>query len=949
MSNGRAAPAIFERSCCRAWQSTPLPLEKMPMIQVELNGKLTEVSKHQLLALASRGMIGPGAILVVDGKVSTAGKIKGIVFGGENAAKPVVQNNTKPVGQNQIYGIASPPLTPAQSGPTIEIIIDGKSRTVTKQQLFALASRGSINPQTPIKVNGTHAKAGKIKGITFGQSQTGQPPLVPSVTDHSFTDAEQAEIKHFLAEFGSNITTVDEEGKTLLHKAAGLANVTVAKFLVSKGADVNAKANNGCTPLFDAYKVTVAKFLVSKGANVNERDNIGDTPLHDVVDIEVAQFLISKGANIEAKNNYGETPLQVAMNLIVGKNEKIRFLLSNGANVNARNNDGLTTLHLAVTEKKNIEIVENLVCKGANVNAKATVGELENWTPLHFAVTVKNNFEIIEYLVSHGANVNAQINGMLTPLDVLLGENDVDDDNEIAVFLMSNGARALLTESEMSTPLPIMAIDDVDTLNSYFSNYLYKTIWAVLFLFVGVVFLLIASANSNGHLIWSGGIAIVGAIIHGIQGLVYKMKLLYQLWKLIPADIARTTPGYAVWLNFIPIFAYYWQFVAFWGLGTDLNKTLQRQGIPYQVNSSLGLGLCITHSCIVILPGIGILGTLVGEIVTIFFLKSAKNGAITLLEQGGTNPHINTTLPVSRMNQQNTTGGNTTAFRVGIAGFVILLLVACWIGWSIITGATPIEQVQVFNGNIWNSNGWNTSAIDKQFTVAERIKITKFLVSSGSDGNMTEFRFGIGGDTTILHKAAYCGEIEVVKYLVFKGADVNVKSVLSIVTPLHEAVRGLNTYGTSEKYGEVIKFLVSNGADVNAKDRFGHTLLYDAARHKTSVDVAKFLISNGADVNASTNTLDNETPLHIAAYFGNIEIIKCLVSKGADVNARDTINDTPLHKAARNGEIEVAKFLVSNGANVNAKNIRDETPLNAAKGQNNTETEAVVEYLSNVR
>ena len=51
------------------------------MIQVELNGKLTEVSKHQLFALAKRGEIGPETRIVFAGKESTAGKIKGIEFG----------------------------------------------------------------------------------------------------------------------------------------------------------------------------------------------------------------------------------------------------------------------------------------------------------------------------------------------------------------------------------------------------------------------------------------------------------------------------------------------------------------------------------------------------------------------------------------------------------------------------------------------------------------------------------------------------------------------------------------------------------------------------------------------------------------------------------------------------------------------------------------------------
>ena len=50
----------------------------------------------------------------------------------------------------------------------IEIIIDGTTKTVTKRELFDLAARGVITPDTPINVNGKLATAGKAKGIVFG-------------------------------------------------------------------------------------------------------------------------------------------------------------------------------------------------------------------------------------------------------------------------------------------------------------------------------------------------------------------------------------------------------------------------------------------------------------------------------------------------------------------------------------------------------------------------------------------------------------------------------------------------------------------------------------------------------------------------------------------------------------------------------------------------------------
>lgn len=117
--------------------------------------------------------------------------------------------------------------------------------------------------------------------------------------------------------------------------------------------------------------------------------------------------------------------------------------------------------------------------------------------------------------------------------------------------------------------------------------------------------------------------------------------LLYHLWKLIPEGIARTSPGQAVGFCFLPVFNIYWiSFVAYKGLGEDMNKTLAQRGIPYRTNERLGKTFCIlvlcTFACCIIpvigwilLPPIAI----TSGIVLLFFLKSLKDGGIALLGQ----------------------------------------------------------------------------------------------------------------------------------------------------------------------------------------------------------------------------------------------------------------------------------------------------------------------------
>jgi hypothetical protein len=62
--------------------------------------------------------------------------------------------------------------------------------------------------------------------------------------------------------------------------------IEVVKALIGRGADVNVRRDDGCTPLHEACmsgSYGVVKYLIAKGAHVNAReDTYGDTPLHIV-------------------------------------------------------------------------------------------------------------------------------------------------------------------------------------------------------------------------------------------------------------------------------------------------------------------------------------------------------------------------------------------------------------------------------------------------------------------------------------------------------------------------------------------------------------------------------------------------------------------------------------------------------------------------------------------
>lgn len=110
-----------------------------------------------------------------------------------------------------------------------------------------------------------------------------------------------------------------------LHGAARRTNIHEARALIAAGANVNARDQEGRTPLhasppyalgvpFDLYQL-----LIDKGADVSARDAMGRSPLHAAYDIDeegtplrFAQTLVCRGADPNPRDLFGWTPIDIA-------------------------------------------------------------------------------------------------------------------------------------------------------------------------------------------------------------------------------------------------------------------------------------------------------------------------------------------------------------------------------------------------------------------------------------------------------------------------------------------------------------------------------------------------------------------------------------------------------------------------------------------------------------
>ncbi len=210
--------------------------------------------------------------------------------------------------------------------------------------------------------------------------------------------------------------------------------------------------------------------------------------------------------------------------------------------------------------------------------------------------------------------------------------------------------------------------------------------------------------------------------------------------------------------------------------------------------------------------------------------------------------------------------------------------------------------------------------------IAKNKEIFELLLDNGADinANMMAEGFNDKFGLTILHNAVGYGDIKLVKYLLSKGADTEVRDS-SGYTPLLYVNDNI----------EMAKLLIDNGAYVNALTQYGTTPLSHAVGNNV-----QFLSGQGGNVSPVAQLLiNNKAWSHFApkpqkpAWLNKFtkEEVKAFISKGGDINQQDANGNTALHWITSQFFLKLnddfLNSLLQNNINLSAKNYDGNSPL----------------------
>ncbi|XP_071572549.1 uncharacterized protein [Temnothorax nylanderi] len=778
---------------------------------------------------------------------------------------------------------------------TVEVLLKNEANAIAQDNYGLSALHRAINNN---HIDVVKILLKKDVNVDINETNGGFIPL------HIAAERGHLELVNFLLQNNADVNVRNDEDWTPLHAAALYGHPEVVNALILKGADINARVISGCTPLHYAVEnghESIVNILLKHGANVNAVNIFyNSTPLlfaaRDGHEGIVKALLKNKAdASIATVTSY--TPLHLAA--AHGHLGIVVALLKHGVDICARAQNNSTPLDCSAAGGHK-EVAEVLIKNGAKVNAKTTT----NLTPLHVAA-MRGHTDIINLLIKNKANVNAKSHGGMTPLHAAALNGHID----IIDLLIKSEAEI---EAKAHDGIDLL-IKDTSKINGKFYSGMTPLHFATLSGREDTIgFLIKHKANVNTRAI-NGFTPLHTAIVEGHKGIV---NLLIKNKAQIDAkDFADNTPLH----------------IAVQAGDKEIVEILAANGANVNVKNDNMTPLLSAIKCNY------------REIVEVLIASGANVNAegikcLSLPVLAGYSDIVEILLEKTYVDMKDPANADLLHWAAGRGHTdVVNALIARGADVDAITydNLTPLcfaaqegyeEIVEILIAGGANVNVKSTENVTPLHLAAVNghDNVVKVLLDNKANINVKN-----NDDRTPDELAVARGHLQVIKLLMqYKKIDI-VSKRNDDYTILHIA--------SEESNLEMIKYLVDKGSDVNAKNIFGSKSIHIAAREGYK-DTVEFFLSKGLSINDPG--ISNQTLLHYAAIKVNLEVAKYLISQGADVNAKDANGLTPMHVAANFGYRNFIEVLLKNGAVYNAVDNSSTRPLEMS------DDESVIDLLT---
>ena len=746
----------------------------------------------------------------------------------------------------------------------------------------------------------------------------------------------------------TDVNHVSSAGYTPLHIAVMKSNIDLVSLLLNQSLNINVMSIDGQTPLHvaaDTGNETVIQKLLAQKADPSLKDARGNISLHLVVQPkqetkprllktrtrvgighrcvyqtffracskQTVRAIIDHGADVNAVNNKCQTALWLAC--CDGQVELVTVLLNAGADPNIVDENGDSSLHAAMYGHCNIETIQQMIDRGADVNVRSkdcaiplllacstaqaeAVGILLksnanpnvtdiDGTSLHAAVNGDCRKETLQEIINYGADVNAVNNRGRTALLLSCSYRQMDS----VKVLLGAGADPTIADDEGLSCLHA-AIDgqcSKDTLQE------------------------LTDHGSHIDVTRQDG---TNALLRACRtGQSDSVRFLLQAG----ADVNIAKPDG----------------------NTSLHEAVHGKCSTGTLQSIIERGMDVNAL------------NNRGETALLCACRSAQNESIKLLLEMGADPNIRdaegcTSLQVAvygcctnetlqniivhkaHLNDQNF-GGETALWLAcfyGQQGSVKFLLEAgSYPNLANNDGDTSLHAAvlggcskRIIQSIIDHGADVNTTNKRKQTALLlackkKKVNVIKALLACGAEPKTASD----DGDTC-LHNVVKIGcSKEVLQAIIDHGADVHILNK-SNQTALRLACKMKNT--------EAINVLLDAGANcnINSADTAGDTCLHNAVHEDCDKETVQALINHESDINATNK--ENRTALMMACLNGNVDLINVLFNAGTKPNIKDMYGDTCLHGAVRKGRCKrVLQTIIHYGTDLNMTNKSNQTAL----------------------